>query len=390
MTASSPDYDVAIIGAGLAGLSLATRLADPSFSGLRVLVLEPRTQYRRDRTWSYWSMQPHPFQEAVASSWDRWCIAAPDRVVTRKAPGLRYESIPADRLYQLALDRIHAAPHITLRQGVRVCAEEDADGVHLQFAGGTARARLAFDTRPTASLGAHGLTQIFAGWEIETRDAVFDPSTVTLMDFRCAQAGAAHFTYVLPSSPRRALVEDTWFAPSGLPLPDHRSAIRDYLRTRYGVTTFDIVFEECGALPMDPVFRPRPGRWLLPIGTAGGGTRPSTGYAFNAIQVQCDGIAADLLVGRSPTPVRGRPGVVQLMDRVLLDMLDRQPEMAAPLFASLFERCEPRTLVRFLNDRAGVADLLTVGLAMPLVPTTLATLQMLFRRNEWPQTAIAG
>jgi lycopene beta-cyclase len=385
-----PAYDVAIIGAGLAGLSLAVRLAGPPFAGLRVLVLEPRTQYRRDRTWSYWPMQPHPFQAAVASSWDRWSIAAPDRTVTRDARGLRYESIPADRLYQLALERIHAAPHITLRQGVSAYVEEDAEGVQLRFGGETARARLAFDTRPPASLGAHGLTQIFAGWEIETRDAVFDPSTVTLMDFRCAQAGAAHFTYVLPSSPRRALVEDTWFAPCGLPAPDHRTAIRDYLRTRYGVTAFDIVFEERGALPMDPVFRPHPGRWLLPIGTAGGGTRPSTGYAFNAIQAQCDRIAADLRAGRIPRPVPGRPSAVQLMDRVLLDMLDRQPELAAPLFASLFERCEPRTLVRFLNDRAGVADLVAVGLAMPFAPTTLATLQMLFRRTEWPQTAIAG
>ena len=385
-----PAYDVAIIGAGLAGLSLAARLAEPPFAGLRVLVLEPRTQYHRDRTWSYWSMQPHPFQAAVASSWQRWSIAAPHRTVIRDAPGLHYESIPSDRLYRSALERIHAAPHITLRQGVSVYAEEDAQGVHLRFGGETARARLAFDTRPPASLGAHGLTQIFAGWEIETRDAVFDPSTVTLMDFRCAQAGAAHFTYVLPSTPRRALVEDTWFAPCGLPPPDHRTEIRDYMRDRHGVTAFDIVFKERGALPMDPVFRPTAGRWLLPIGAAGGGTRPSTGYAFNAIQAQCDTIAADLMAGRAPRPSRRRPGIVQLMDRVLLDMLDRQPELAAPLFASLFERCDPRTLVRFLNDRAGLADLLAVGLAMPFLPTTLATLQMLFRRNECPHTAIAG
>ena len=383
-------YDVAIIGAGLAGLSLAARLAEPPFAGLRVLVLEHRTLYRRDRTWSYWSIQPHPFQTAVASSWDRWSIAAPDRTVTRGTPGLRYESIPADRLYQVAIDRIHAAPHITLRQGVSVHAQEEHDGVQLLFAGETARARFAFDTRPPPSLGAHGLTQIFAGWEIETRDAVFDPSTVTLMDFRCAQAGAAHFTYVLPSTARRALVEDTWFAPCGLPAPDHRTAIRDYMRDRHGVTAFDIVFKERGALPMDPVFRPTAGRWLLPIGAAGGGTRPSTGYAFNAIQAQCYTIAADLMAGRAPRPSRRRPGIVQLMDRVLLDMLDQQPELAAPLFASLFERCDPRTLVRFLNDRAGLADLLAVGLAMPFLPTTLATLQMLFRRNECPHTAIAG
>jgi len=389
MTACA-DYDVGIIGAGLAGLSLAARLADPAFAGLRVLVLESRVHYRRDRTWSYWSMQPHPFQAAVESSWARWSVVAPGRTVTRGAPGLRYESIPADRLYALAIDRIHAAPHITLRQGVTVDAEEDSRGVELRFAGETVRARFAFDTRPPAKLGAHGPCQVFAGWEVETRDAVFDRSTVTLMDFRCAQAGATHFTYVLPSAANRALVEDTWFAPSGLPPPDHPAAIRGYLRDRYGVTDFKILFEERGALPMDPVFRPAAGRWLLPIGTAGGGTRPSTGYAFNAIQTQCDAIAADLMAGRVPRQARLRPGVVRVMDRVLLDMLDRRPDRAAALFTSLFERCGPHPLARFLNDRAGMADLLAVGLAMPLLPTTLATLQVLARRTEWPQTAAPG
>lgn len=41
---SRPDYDIAILGGGLAGLSLAVRLAEPRFRHLRVLVAEPRTQ----------------------------------------------------------------------------------------------------------------------------------------------------------------------------------------------------------------------------------------------------------------------------------------------------------------------------------------------------------
>ena len=384
------DYDIAIIGAGLAGLSLATRLAEPAFAGLRVLVLEPRTQYRRDRTWSYWSMTPHPFQAAVASSWDRWRVVSHNRAVTRGAPGVRYESIPSDRLYAIALERLRAAPHIELRQGVSVEAFEHGDNVQLRFGTETARARHAFDTRPPARLASHGLSQRFLGWEIETPDDVFDPSTATLMDFRCPQAGATHFTYILPSAPRRALVEDTWFAPPGLEKPDHAAAIRGHLLACHGVTRFEILFEERGALPMNPVFRPAAGRRLLPIGMAGGGARPSTGYAFNAIQAQCDTIAADLLAGRMPRPVRPRPRIVQLMDSVLLDMLDRQPALAAPLFTSLFDRCEPQTLVRFLNDRASLADLLAVGLAMPFMTTSLATLQLLMERSRWTQPAIAG
>jgi lycopene beta-cyclase len=226
--------------------------------------------------------------------------------------------------------------------------------------------------------------------EIEARDEVFDASTVTLMDFRCAQAGAPHFTYVLPSTPRRALVEDTWFAPAGLRPPDHGLAIRDYLRRRYGVTDFEILFEEYGALPMNPLFRPVAATRLLPIGVAGGGTRPSTGYAFNAIQAQCDTIVADLAAERVPRPVRPRPGIVQFMDRVLLEMLDRQPAVAAPLFALLFDRCEPRSLVRFLNDRANLADLSAVCRAMPFITTTSAALHLLSRGTQWPRAAIAG
>jgi lycopene beta-cyclase len=387
---ASAVYDVAILGAGLAGLSLAVRLAEERFAGLHVLVVEPRTEYRRDRTWSGWSLQPHPFQAAVAASWELWRVAVPGRSVVRSAPGLRYESIPADRLYSLALDRLRAAPHITLRQGLSARAEEDEGGVQIRFGAETARARVAFDTRPPPGLGAHGLTQLFVGWEVEAREDVFDPSTATLMDFDCVQPGAAHFTYVLPSTPRRALVEDTWFAPPGMQPPDHRGAIRDYLRVRHGLTRFDVVFEERGALPMNPAFQPAAGKRLLALGTAGGATRPSTGYAFNAIQTQCDSVAADLAAGRVPGPVRPRPGIVRLMDRVLLGMLDRQPDLAAPTFAGLFDRCEPRTLVRFLNDRASLADLLAVGLAMPIAATTLATLRLLTGRNECLRPIVAG
>lgn len=387
---TSATYDIAIIGAGLAGLSLAIRLAEPRFAGLSVLVIEPRTHYCRDRTWSGWSMQAHPFQAAVEASWDHWSVVTSERKVVRDAPGLRYESIPANRLYDLALERIGTAPHITLRQGQSASAEEDETGVQLRFGRDTARARLAFDTRPAPGLRSHGLTQMFLGWEVETRDDVFDPSTALLMDFGTVQAGAAHFTYVLPYTRRRALVEDTWFAPPDLHSQDHATAIRDYLRVRYGVTDFGIVFEERGALPMNPVFRPATGKRLLPFGTAGGAGRPSTGYAFNAIQAECDTVVADLAAGRTPGRATQRPGVIQLMDSVLLDMLGHRPELAATLFAGLFDRCEPRTLIRFLNDCASLADLFAVGLAMPFATTTMATLRLLARRIEWRLPAIAG
>ncbi len=395
MSDGRADYDIAILGAGLAGLSLAARLAAPRFAGLRVLVVEPRTEYCRDRTWSGWALRPHPFAEAVSCRWDRWSVASGKGETVLAAPGLRYESIAADAFYRLALDRIRAAPHIELRLGVRADAADGEDAATLRLPDGTVRAGLAFDTRPPPGIGRHGLTQAFLGQEIRTDRPVFDARIATLMDFRCPQpgggpAGAAHFTYVLPSSPCQALVEDTWFSPPGFQPPDHRGAVRAYMAARYGVDRYDVLFEEQGALPMDPQFRPRPGRRLLPLGTAGGATRPSTGYAFGAIQARCDGIVADLDAGRRPGPARPRPGAIRMMDRVLLSLLERRPDLAPHVFTTLFARCPPAALVRFMNDAAGPADLVAVAAAIPFLPTVGATLRLAAGGMEWPRPAAAG
>jgi lycopene beta-cyclase len=384
------DFDVAILGGGLAGLSLATRLTEARFAGLRVLVVEPRETYRRDRTWSYWTVREHPFSAAVTHSWSRWAVAGNGQPVVRAAPGLRYESIQADAFYALALMDMRAAPNVTLHLGCAASAEDTGDAVLIRYGEQTARVPVAFDTRPAVGGRRYGLTQVFGGEEIETETPVFDPGVAMLMDFRCAQSGAAHFTYVLPSTTRRALVEDTWFAPAGFQPPDHRSAIRQYLRIRYGVTKFHVLFEESGALPMDPFFRPRPGRRLVPFGTAGGATRPSTGYAFATVQAQCDAAASALAAGRLPAPPRRRPGIVRMMDHVLLDLLARRPDLAPRVFSSLFARCEPGALVRFLNDLATPADLVAVAAAIPFLPTLGASFRLAAGRMHWPRPALAG
>ncbi len=384
------DYDVAILGAGLAGLSLAVRLAEPRFAGLRVLVVEPRSRYWRDRTWSFWSLRPHPFQEAVACAWNNWSVRTEDRNVVRSAIGLTYESIPADRLYDMALRQIQAAAHITLKLGAGASAWEDGDKVLVRSCGQTWHCGVAFDTRPVKGVRRQGLMQIFGGMEIETAEDAFDPDVAVLMDFRNAQANGAHFTYLLPSTPRRALVEDTWFAPPGFMPPDHHQAVRDHLRSRYGVGTFKVLFSEQGALPMDPAFQPRAARRLLPFGVAGGAMRPSTGYAFNAIQAQCDAVADVLAAGNLPPVPPARPSMVRMMDHVLLDLLRREPELAPRIFSQLFDRCPPGALIRFLNDVARPADFAAVAAAIPFRPTILAAARLAAEKIEWSKAAVPG
>ena len=78
--------------------------------------------------------------------------------------------------------------------------------------------------------------------------------------------------------------------------------------------------------------------------------------------------------------------MVRMMDRVLLHLLDQAPN----IFTSLFARCSPAALVRFLNDAAGPADLVAVAAAIPFLPITAAALRVLTGGLEWPRPAAAG
>ncbi len=369
----SADYDVVIVGGGLAGLSLAARLATQPLC--RTLVLEPRTAYPRDRTWSYWRLFDHPFAEAVSARWSAWEITERTkggrrREVLGTSAALPYETIPADRLYAAAREIIAGAGnHLELRLGRSVRAiEENPDRVVVRTDDGQAvTAGLVFDSRPPPPAPAADLVQRFVGQEVVTDRPVFDPGRLTLMDFDVPQqAGAVHFLYVLPTSPTEALVEDTWLAPAGAELPDHRGAIRTYMQRRFGTAAYRVTFEETGAIPMSAGLQAadRAGR-VIAIGTAGGAVKPSSGYGFLAIQRMADALAADIAAGRRPAPFQPRSPTARWMDSVFLTAMQRNPEDAPHIFRSLFAGCPAEPLIRFLNDVGTPTDILRVIAAMP-------------------------
>jgi lycopene beta-cyclase len=372
MSDAAPLHDIAIIGGGLAGLSLAVRLARPQFRHLNVLLIEPRRSYARDHTWSCWSVRDHPFT-GITKSWESWIVASGTRMVKQSAPGITYGAIQADDFYALAEKLLAEAPWITRRTLLIDRLDEQPDRVGI--GDNTAlQARHVFDSRPPRQTSRSGLRQIFLGQEIETERDIFDPASATLMDFRVSHGPATastgvHFMYVLPYTPRRALVEDTWFVRPGITPPDHRPAITAYLAERHKLANHAVTFEEQGDLPMDPDFTPPPearASRIHPIGAPSGALRPATGYAFLAIQAQCDGIAAALAADTPLHTTIRRPVTVQGMDRLLLASLRRAPAQAPEIFSRLFSRCPPAMLVRFLSDRGSRLDDAFVAVNTPL------------------------
>ena len=78
--------------------------------------------------------------------------------------------------------------------------------------------------------------QHFVGLHLRFDKPVFDPTTVTLMDFDVSQEHGLHFLYVLPFSETEALVESTFFSSTVLKQEIYEEYIHDYLRERFSVT----------------------------------------------------------------------------------------------------------------------------------------------------------
>lgn len=355
--------DIAVLGAGCAGLTLAVRLVREGLGDRRLVLVDPRRDWTRDRTWCFWTTLDHPFAGLETASWNRWEVRADGRSVVREWPGVRYVHLPADAVYRAALDELATHPGVTVLADVAAHGlAEDADGVTVTTSHGPLRAGVVVDTRPPSFAAPAGprhlrLLQHFLGWQVVTARPVFDPSVVTLMDFDVPQSPGAHFTYVLPFSPTEALVEDTHFSPAPLPEAAYAGALAGWLDRRAGPGGWAVRHTERGVLPMSQEpFDARPSRRVHRLGLAGGAARPATGYGFLAIQRSAAALAPALL--RDPLapvpPVRAAR--TEWLDAVFLEWLDLHPAAAPAMFLTLFDRTPPARLVRFLSEQGGLWD----------------------------------
>ncbi|NYI03593.1 lycopene cyclase family protein [Allostreptomyces psammosilenae] len=380
------DTHVAVVGAGAAGLSLAAGLAGlPEGRRPRLTVLEApagRAGASPERTWCFWERAEGELDALLAARWDAVeVVDASGRAHGGPVAPLAYKMLRS-RDHRRALDaRLEAAGARCLQAWVREVADAP-DGRSAVVRGRDAAGRAVrvvadwvFDSRPPAAPGAPpagraALVQHFTGWFVRTGRNAFVPSSARLMDLRVPQpARGVAFVYVLPLSPRAALVEYTEFTPSPLPPGDHRAALRRYAREVLRLPPFEVTGAERGAIPMtDLPFPRRAGRRVFRIGTAGGATRPSTGYTFSGARRQAAEVVAALVAGREPLPPVPYPRRHLWMDAALLHGLAAGRLDGADFFAGLFRRNPPERLLRFLDGGTSPAEELAVGLTVPTVP----------------------
>ncbi|MEU6105546.1 lycopene cyclase family protein [Streptomyces flaveolus] len=391
--------DVVIVGGGAAGLSLALRLTGSS-SPTVTLVEPPDGPLRpRERTWCYWDHGADDFDEAVSASWARLRVHGTDGRPIAVCPSpLTYRMLRSTAFERLVHDRIARSPGARVLRTTADTVRNTADGAEVRCTGPdgrtlTLRARHVFDSRPRRTLppARTRLLQHFRGWFVHTATDRFDPDVADLMDFRVPQPrhGLA-FGYVLPTAPDRALVEYTEFSRTPLTTEAYEAALADYCRDILRLGAFTVESAEQGVIPMtDARFARRVGPAVHRIGTAGGATRPATGYTFAAVQRQSRAIAAALHAGRADAPPPyGRRALA--MDAVMLRALDTGRIDGPGFFTDLFRRVPPERLLRFLDGDTSPWEEWSIGLRTPVGPMLRTAIELPFLPRRPPLVPRTG
>lgn len=391
-----PHYDFILAGGGAAGLSLALHLLRSPLANRSILIVDKDTKDQDDRTWGFWSNEPTLFEEIVYRSWDRLAFAGqiPGGQTFSQQANLntyRYQMIRGLDFYRFARQEIASHPNVEFHHGNVSRLEDGNAGASVIVDGQAISAHWVFDSiyRPGSRRSrpgrSHDLKLLFKGWEIETIEAAFDPSAVTLMDFRTPQNNDVRFFYILPYSSHRALVEYTLFTTQRPRHDAYGHALRAYIREVLGIQHFELLNEEGGCLPVTAQTPSRRvGKHILTTGAKAGLLKPTTGYAFTRIQRDSAAIVKSLIQKGHPFDIPGSAQIYPAMDTILLDIMQRQGDQIKPVFGALFQNNPIERILRFLDEEASPLEIGAIIASLPpgLFLRTLARSRQL-RQQLW-------
>jgi lycopene beta-cyclase len=364
-------YDIVICGSGAAGLLLALRLhQNPFFKDHSVLLVDAAIKNTNDRTWSFWEQQQGSLEEIVHHRWEHGLFKSQNFTQNLHLNPYAYKMIRGIDFYNHILPQLEANPQFDFLHA-KVNSLENQDtrtAVHTDR--GTFVAAQVFSSiyRPewVAKQRKYPvLQQHFVGWIVETENPCFTPEQITFMDFDIPNSNATRFMYVLPFTPTKALLEDTFFSADLLPKAVYEKALTTYLE-KIGAGSFSILEREQGSIPMTAYpFHKHNTPSLLHIGTAGGWTKASTGYTFQNTLEQTERLVA-FLQTKKPLSTFYKHSKFAFYDLLFLDVLARHNARGSELFQLMFQKNSVQRIFKFLSNKTHFWEDLMIMRSFPI------------------------
>jgi len=343
------EFDYVILGGGCAGLSLAYQLdINNKIKNKTLAIVEMREEYKRDKTWSFWKITDHNFDDCIIKSWNNFTINIKSEtyeVLNKEYP---YQTIDSGLFYQKILKQLKQNKNIEYFKNTNELKLENS---------------IIFNSFPKKENHENELWQHFKGLEIETSKNIFDDEIFNLMDFDCNQKKNVHFFYTLPFAKNRALIETTWLSKmNDKSLEDYDIQLETYIKETLKIKDYKINYEEEGAIPL---FYPRNkvDKNKINIGSSGGMTRLSTGYTFLNIQEHSKYLVNNIDQIQNVKPYHiGKK--YEFLDKIFLNVLKSHPDKMPEIFFNMF-KAPPKKVIKFLSNKSNIFDDLSIIFKMP-------------------------
>jgi lycopene beta-cyclase len=380
--ADTKNYDYVIAGGGCAGLSLVMRMIRSGhFTNKKILLIDKEQKRTNDRTWCFWEKGDGFFEEIVYHRWHSLEFFGENFSKTLLISPYIYKMVRGIDFYEYCHREI--SRHSNIEQVIADFGGtmEGEDGLlvilngELQSVGSPvvfSSIALPGPDQP----GGIRLLQHFKGWVIESPGANFDPGKATLMDFRVGQQHGTSFVYVLPFAKTQALVEYTQITRALASEEVYDAELNSYLSQLLKLDSYRVIEQEFGIIPMSSEPFPFYRNGVYHIGTAGGQTKPSTGYTFQFIQKQ-SALLVDCLLNNKPlSDAHVLSQRFRFYDQTFLRLLYYGMLPGRKVFSDLFRKNDPNRVLRFLDNESSFADDLKIIFSLPPWPFLKAAMRV--------------
>ena len=375
-------YDYIICGAGLSGLILANKIfEDSDFDNKQILIIEKNLSDPLNKTWCFWEKKNSSWDDYVIKSWDKLLFNSPNFKNETFLSEYSYKMIKSEFFIKSILQKIRNSKNFKIIEDDVLGFDESKDRVIVKTKSNKYLANQVLNSvvdieKIKSQSSFPFLLQHFLGWTIETEHDFFDDNKATIMDFNIDQNNETRFFYVLPISRNKALIEFTIFSKNLLEKKNYDIELKKYL-SNLNLFKYDIVEKEFGVIPMTchPFDNSNTDR-ILNIGTAGGWTKPSSGYTFKYIDKNTDKLVVSLKnnVPFSKISFKSRHWIYDL---ILLDVLFFKNYMGSVLFTKMFSKNSMKKIFSFLDNESSLIEELKIASSFPKVIFTKSLLRNL-------------
>ena len=375
-------YHYIFSGLGLAAIMTVIKMADENLLlNKKILIIEPDAKNVNDRTWCFWEERNGNWDSIVKHTWEN-AFFLNDQFKVNCLDNNLYKMIEGERFYEFFKQKIKNLDVLWVNEKL-VEFSERYDGVDVITNSNHYQGEYLFNSVYSLnSLLGHKkhplLQQHFVGWFIKTNQPIFDPNQSFFMDFTVEQKANTRFMYVLPTTTNLALIEYTLFSPELLDLEDYEDEIKKYI-SNLGIDSYEVVAKEKGNIPMTsyPFWKKNTKR-ILHIGTAGGWTKPSTGFTFKRTDLFTNRLIDEIKSQSIDFRNFKKGNRYDFYDDLLVKVLFEENHLGKSIFSSMFKLQNPELILKFLDERTTLLEDFRIILSCPKMPFVRALFSKLF------------